>query len=112
MIFFSGLGILVAPIIIAAFVAAIVLDGWVQSHFGVKLSSELFTATLAAISTAGIIGLDKILVARGPVERVTDTSGNVVEIPRMHTFMFLPLKWCAYAWIVVLVGFYVLTKAT
>jgi hypothetical protein len=112
MIFFSGLGFLVAPIVIASFIAAAVLEGWVKSRFGASFSALVFTTVVTAISAAGILGLDKLLVARGPVERVKDTSGNVVEIPCTHTFMFLQLKWFAYAWIGVMFGFFLLTKVS
>ena len=100
MIFFSGLGILVAPIIIIGFGIPVMIEQWVLSHYGYKLPNVFFLILVTIIPFVGIKILDSILKKRGPIERIKDQHGNIVEIPANHSFMFLPLGWCANVWLI------------
>lgn len=103
MIFFSGLGGLVALIIVVGFMIPVGIEIWVRKTFSYELPNLVFLVLVTIIPFIGIQILDFVLKRWGPIERIKDKNGQIVEVPARHTFMFLPISWCAYAWLIFMV---------
>lgn len=100
MIFFSGLGLLVAPVAVVGFIIPILLEIWVKKHFGVTSPNWVVMTTAAILPFIGMLALDSLLRKYGPTKHAVDIkTGVAVEIAQTHTFMFLPVKWCAFVWL-------------
>ena len=100
MIFFSGLGLLVAPVVVVGFLIPVLLEMWVKNQFGYTPPNWLVMTTASLLPFLGILGLDYLLNKYGPTKKAIDKkTGAEVEIAQMHTFMFLPVKWCAFIWL-------------
>ena len=111
MIFFSGLGILVAPVAVVGFLIPILLEIWIKKQFGYSPPNWAVMTVAAVLPFLGILGLDALLRKYGPTKRAVDRkTGREVEIAQMHTFMFLPIKWCAYVWLGLAICLAVATK--
>lgn len=100
MIFYSGFGGLVALIILIGFMIPVGIEVWVKRAFNYELPNLVFLVTVTIIPFVGIQVLDYILRKWGPIERIKGRQGKIVEISARHTFMFLPISWCAYAWLI------------
>ena len=100
MIFFSGLGILVAPVAVVGFLVPILLAMWVRKQFGYDPTDWMVMTPAAILPFVGMLLLDFLLNKYGPIKRAVDRkTGKEVEIAQTHTFMFLPVKWCAFVWL-------------
>jgi hypothetical protein len=100
MIFHSGLGFLVAPVAVIGFLMPILLEIWLQKQFGVAPPNGLVMTAAAILPFVGMLGLDFLLKKYGPTKKAVDRKTGVqVEIAQTHTFMFLPVKWCAFVWL-------------
>ena len=111
MIFFSGFGILVAPMAFVGFLIPILLEISVKKHLGIALPNWVVMSTAALLPFLGMLLLDSILNRHGPTKRAIDRkTGCEVEIAQTHTFMFLPVKWCAFVWLGLAICLTVATK--
>ena len=111
MIFYSGLGILVAPVTVVGFLTPILLEGWAKRHFGFSPPNWVVMTAAATLPFVGMWALDLVLTKYGPTKRAIDRkTGAEVEIAQMHTFMFLPVKWCAFVWLGLAICLAVATK--
>jgi hypothetical protein len=110
MIFFTGLGFLVAPIIVGAFVLGVTLEGWIKSKFGYQMPNGFFMTIQTFVPFALILLLDRFLKAKGPTQKIRDINGNSVVVPASHTFMFFPLKWFAYVWVGLLAALHIVVR--
>ncbi len=111
MIFFSGLGILVAPVAVVGFLIPMLLEGWVKKQFGYSPPNWTVMTTATLLPFFGMLALDALLRRFGPTKRAVDRkTGAEVEIAQMHTFMFLPIKWCAFVWLGLAICLAVATK--
>jgi hypothetical protein len=100
MIFFSGFGLLVAPVVVVGFLIPMVLEWWVKKQFGYAPPNWLVMTAAALLPFLGILNLDYLLIKYGPTRKATDKkTGAEVEIAEMHTFMFMPVRWCAFIWL-------------
>ena len=100
MVFHSGLGFLVAPIAVVGFLIPVLLESWVKKQFSYSPPNWAVMATAALLPFIGMLVLDALLAKFGPTKRAVDRkTGAEVEIAQTHTFMFLPVKWCAYVWL-------------
>jgi len=99
MIFHSGLGFLVVPIIFGSVLLTSYLHKIGMKYFEFDNSGEFYLFPMAVIPFLSIKYLDKLLRKRGPVERVPDINGHMVDVLAEHSFMFLPLKWFARLWL-------------
>jgi hypothetical protein len=98
-VFYRGLGILVAPVAIVGFFIPILLEIWIKNRFGYAPPNWAVMTPSAVLPFLGMLGLDALLAKFASKKRAVDRTGAVVEIPQTHTFMFLPIKWCAYVWL-------------
>jgi hypothetical protein len=100
MIFFSGFGFLVPIAAGGGFLLAILGESWIKTQFGYRVPNSLVVTCMALLPFVGMLAVDWLLKKMGPTEKTVDAkTGAAVEVARMHTFMFLPVKWCAYIWL-------------
>jgi len=100
MIFHSGLGFLVAPVGVIGFLVPILLEMWLRKQFGFTPPNWVVMSAAAILPFFGMLALDLLLKKYGPTKRAVDRKTGVeVEIAQTHTFMFLPVKWCAFVWL-------------
>ncbi len=100
MIFFSGLGFLVPVVTVVGFLVPMFLEAWVKTQFGIHVPNKVVMTVAVILPFLGMLGLHHLLQKLGPTQKAVDLStGNTVQIAITHTFMFLPVKWCAYIWI-------------
>jgi hypothetical protein len=85
---------------------SVYVEGWVKNTFNYQLPNLAFLLAITFIPFLGIQLLDYLLKRWGPIERLKDKHGRPVEIPARHSFMFLPLSWCAYSWVVLMALFH------
>jgi hypothetical protein len=99
MIFFSGFGFLVPVIGAIGFFLPIFLEMWIKSRFGIQPANSVTMTFVGILPFMGLLALDRLLRKLGPTQKAIDVnSGRTVEIAATHTFMFLPVRWCAYIW--------------
>ena len=100
MIFFAGLGFLVAPVVVVGFLTPIFLEFWLRKEFGVSLPNGVVMTAASILPFIGLLTLDFLLKKYGPTRKAMDRrTGKEVEIDQSHSFMFLPVSWCAFIWI-------------
>lgn len=98
-VFWSGLGILAIPAVIVGTVGPIALEVWLRQQVGYVVPHSLFTLAFAVLPFLALLGLDGLLKRFGPTHTVINRkTGETLEVAIDHTFMFLPLRWCAYVW--------------
>jgi hypothetical protein len=111
MIVYSGLGILVAPVAVVGFLLPIFLEPWVKKHYGVTVPSWCVMSLAASLPFVGMLGLDSMLRRFWPTRRAVDrVTGHEIDILQSHTFMFVPVKWCAYIWMGLAISLWVATR--
>jgi hypothetical protein len=111
MIFFSGLGFLVAPVAVIGFLMPMLLEIWAKDQFGLTHPNWGVMTVAAILPFVGMLFLDFLLKKYGPTKRVVDRqTGAEIEIAQTHTFMFLPVRWCAFVWLGLAVCIAVATK--
>jgi hypothetical protein len=100
MIFFSGFGFLVPVIVALGFLLPTLLEQWVKRQFGIHTPNSVVMTLAVIIPFLGMLGLHSLLNKQGPTRKAVDVNtGKTVEIATTHTFMFLPVKWCAFIWL-------------
>ena len=76
------------------------LEMWLKKRFDFTLSNWAVMTAAMILPLFGMLGLDFLLKKYGPTKRAVDRkTGAEVEIAQTHTFMFLPVKWCAFVWL-------------
>jgi hypothetical protein len=110
MIFFSGFGFLAPLAVIGSFVITVMGESWIKSHFNHRVPNFFFGTMMAILPFVAMLGVDWMLKKLGPTRRAVDVrTGATVEVAQSHTFMFLPMKWCAYIWLGLAVACWIAT---
>lgn len=100
MIFFSGFGFLVPLAVIGSFVITVMGESWIKSNFNHRAPNFFFGTMMAILPFVTMLVVDWILNKLGSTRKAVDVkTGATVEVAYSHTFMFLPVKWCAFIWL-------------
>ena len=96
---YTGFGWVVFLIIIASGLLSLTIQILVEDFMGKEPPEAVFLCFYTLFPYIGIKVLDRALKQTNEMVRAEEAMGRKLDIPKSHSFLFIPVSWCANAWL-------------